>query len=335
MLTTAKLDAASHCWVTSLANYNFRLHYRAGKANIDADALLRISWPGCMPDSSGTHLKVTAAAVQAVQEAALQGPVSHIEAYSSDLQIVDVLQDSKQIASMTLEDWHQAQEADPVLSLVITRLRDGMLGKGQCKATDPPEASQFGHEWNHLILKKGSSIDRPDQGNKRRPSSSWFYQLHTGRLLLEDPMMRLVIWAWSACWISCITGFLASHGCTSKQACQEVSPVSCFQGQAAKRPPQKYHGHTSFGAGLPWLPVSGTWEGPGGECSSVYRSFHQVCPGICHQDPDHPNDCQNPMGQVHYPLWITHKDPHGSRMKLWKSLGGWPLWADGDTENVN
>ena len=63
VLTTAKLDAASHHWVTSLANYNFRLHYRAGKANIDADALLRVSWSGCMPDSSGTHLKVTAAAV--------------------------------------------------------------------------------------------------------------------------------------------------------------------------------------------------------------------------------------------------------------------------------
>ena len=63
VLTTAKLDAASHCWVTILANYNFSLHYRAGKANIDADALLRVSWPGCMPDSSGMCLKVTATAV--------------------------------------------------------------------------------------------------------------------------------------------------------------------------------------------------------------------------------------------------------------------------------
>ena len=63
VLTTAKLDAASHCWVTSLANYNFRLHCRAGKANIDTDALSRVSWPGCMTHSSGTHLKVTAAAV--------------------------------------------------------------------------------------------------------------------------------------------------------------------------------------------------------------------------------------------------------------------------------
>ena len=71
VLTTAKLYAASHCWVASLANYNFRLYYRAGKANIDADALLRVSWPGCMPGNMDSCIKVTAAAVQAVQEAAL------------------------------------------------------------------------------------------------------------------------------------------------------------------------------------------------------------------------------------------------------------------------
>ena len=144
VLTTTKLDAASHCWVASLANYNFRLHYRAGKANIDADALSRVSWPGCMPGNTSTCIKVTAAAVQAVQEAALQGPASPIEAYSSDLHVLDILQDSNQVASMTLKDWCQAQEADPILSLVIARLRDGMLGKGQSKATDPFEVSQFG-----------------------------------------------------------------------------------------------------------------------------------------------------------------------------------------------
>ena len=143
ILTTAKLDAASHCWVASLANYNFRLHYRAGKANIGADALSRVFWPGCMPDSSGTHLKVTAGAEQAVQEAVLKGLASPIEAYSCDLHILDTIQDSKQVTCMTPEDWHQAQEVDPVLSLVITRLRDGMLWKGQSKTTDPPQISQY------------------------------------------------------------------------------------------------------------------------------------------------------------------------------------------------
>ena len=104
VLTTAKLDAASHHWVASLANYNFRLHYRAGKANIDADALSKVSWPGCMSDHTNNHIKVTAAAVQAVQEAALHGPASPIEAYSSDLHVLDILQNSNQVASMTLQD---------------------------------------------------------------------------------------------------------------------------------------------------------------------------------------------------------------------------------------
>ena len=37
VLTMAKLDAASHCWVASLANYTFQLYYRVGKTNIDVD----------------------------------------------------------------------------------------------------------------------------------------------------------------------------------------------------------------------------------------------------------------------------------------------------------
>ena len=94
MLTTTKLDVANHCWVASLANYNFWLYYQARKTNIDADALLRVSWPGCIPDSSGTHLKVIAAAVWVVQEAALKGPASPIEAYSCDLYVLDAVQDS-------------------------------------------------------------------------------------------------------------------------------------------------------------------------------------------------------------------------------------------------
>ena len=72
ILTTAKLDAASHQWVASLTNYNFQLYYQARKTNIDADALSKVSLPGFMPDNSGTHLKVTAAAVQPVQEATLK-----------------------------------------------------------------------------------------------------------------------------------------------------------------------------------------------------------------------------------------------------------------------
>ena len=44
VLTTAKLDAMGHRWIAGLANYNFHIHYKSGKSNIEADALSRIDW---------------------------------------------------------------------------------------------------------------------------------------------------------------------------------------------------------------------------------------------------------------------------------------------------
>ena len=155
ILTTAKLDAASHCWVASLASYNFRLHYRAGKANINADALSRVSWPKCMPDSSGTSLKVNAADIRAIQEAVLDQPACPIEAYSCNLHVIGVIQDSLQVAQMTLDDWRQAQEVDPVLGIITKRLREGTLDQDWCRKTDSPKLSQYKRERNSLVVQKG------------------------------------------------------------------------------------------------------------------------------------------------------------------------------------
>ena len=42
VLTSAKLDATGQRWIAALANYNFSLHCKSGKTNIEADALSRI-----------------------------------------------------------------------------------------------------------------------------------------------------------------------------------------------------------------------------------------------------------------------------------------------------
>ena len=60
--------------------------------------------------------------MHAVQEAVFKGTASPIEAYSYDLHILDTVQDSQQVTHMTLGDWCQAQQEDPTLSLVISRL---------------------------------------------------------------------------------------------------------------------------------------------------------------------------------------------------------------------
>lgn len=41
VLTSAKLDATSHRWLAALSVYNFDIHYKSGKLNIDADGLSR------------------------------------------------------------------------------------------------------------------------------------------------------------------------------------------------------------------------------------------------------------------------------------------------------
>ena len=139
VLTMAKLDAASHHLVASLANYNFQLYYRTGKTNIDADALLRVSWLGCMPDTADMHIQVIVVAVQTMQEAALEDSLSPIKAYSSDVYVLDSVEDSQQVAYMTTDDWHQTQWEYLVLSLVIVRLQEWTLSQCQLKTTNPPE----------------------------------------------------------------------------------------------------------------------------------------------------------------------------------------------------
>ena len=58
---TAKLDAVGHRWVTSLANYNFHLHYQSRRINVEADALSRINWGDKTLPADSIQAIVTAA----------------------------------------------------------------------------------------------------------------------------------------------------------------------------------------------------------------------------------------------------------------------------------
>ena len=85
MLITVKLDTMGHRWITSLANYNFHIHYKSGKSNEEADVLSRIDWEKC--DET-----IQANSIQAVVAAAIIGQVTnHIEAVPCNLQVVDTL----------------------------------------------------------------------------------------------------------------------------------------------------------------------------------------------------------------------------------------------------
>ena len=61
IMSTPKLDATGHRWVSTLAKYNFRLEYQKGRDNAVADALSRVT----------THLPLEA--VQAILDGATVG----------------------------------------------------------------------------------------------------------------------------------------------------------------------------------------------------------------------------------------------------------------------
>ena len=79
----------------------------------------------CAPNTLGTYTQLTAAMVLAVQEAALEDLTSPTEAYSCDLHVLELVDDSLSVTCMTTNDCQQGQLTGPQ---VIVRMQDGTLG---------------------------------------------------------------------------------------------------------------------------------------------------------------------------------------------------------------
>lgn len=58
ILTSVKLDATGHRWLTALSTYNFSLKYRPGRRNIDADSLFRRPHDSMTPDDEWQEIQV-------------------------------------------------------------------------------------------------------------------------------------------------------------------------------------------------------------------------------------------------------------------------------------
>ena len=71
-----------HSWMAGLANYNFHIHYKSGKSNVEADVLSRIDWEKC--DET-----IQVDSIQAIVVAAIAGDLANIEAVSCRMQAVE------------------------------------------------------------------------------------------------------------------------------------------------------------------------------------------------------------------------------------------------------
>ena len=205
---------------------------------------------------------------------------------------------------MNADDWGQAQSADPVLSLMIARMQDGILSWSPYKPTELPEFCTFLQECNHLKLRWGILYRKllPKDSQEAQfqlvlLATHWEATLrgchnevdHLGLECMLDLMCNHFFWPWMAsqakehiegcCW--CVT-FKAKQ--------QQAS----LENIVATHPLELVH--------MDYLCLE---LGKGNEEDVLVVTDHPLCPSICHPIPDGPGNGQGPLGKLHSPLWVT------------------------------
>ena len=107
LLTTVKLNDTGQRWVENLANYNFRLHYRSGKLNVEVDALQRIPWE--WEEASHT---LDAVVVLPIISRGYNGGKSIPETSPYTISAVTESLMVNSTAKLSKQDWKMEQQAD-------------------------------------------------------------------------------------------------------------------------------------------------------------------------------------------------------------------------------
>ena len=118
ILTSAKLDATGQCWVTSLANYDFRIFYKSGKSNVEADAL--------------SHLpRVIDVLIDGPSVMAIISTVPNTNHMNYNYHPSDLVCKSTQIIvhKISRDDWRSEQENDSIIGPAINVIKSKEISK--------------------------------------------------------------------------------------------------------------------------------------------------------------------------------------------------------------
>ena len=132
VLSTAKLDATGHRWLAELATFNFDLSYRAGRMNIDADALSRI--PRINSHIPVEVTQVNKDVVSAVCQ--ISCPNTFVETLCMENQLINPLSNTP-LSACSRPDWIIKQREDPLLKQAIDHLKGTKLISPQMAKANP------------------------------------------------------------------------------------------------------------------------------------------------------------------------------------------------------
>ena len=113
VLTFVKLDASGQRWIAALANYNFSLHYRSGKTNVEADALSRI------PNMEG-EMSIDRDAIRAIANVMQIGEFSEL---NENPNLVICNSATPTLRKFSNKDWIRKQKQDPEIGQFLLMLK--------------------------------------------------------------------------------------------------------------------------------------------------------------------------------------------------------------------
>ena len=124
VLTTAKLDATGQRWIFSLSGYNFRIKYRSGKKNADADGLSRCKASQgermIFPETS----KAISHSLSVTEDCPLVESMAVSDCHAST-QVDDFPEQLLQTYGLTSRDWRKAKLNDPCIGFILHQVETG------------------------------------------------------------------------------------------------------------------------------------------------------------------------------------------------------------------
>lgn len=151
----AKLDATSHRWLASLANYNFKLIYKPGKMNGDADGLSRRPQEEMFPE---VVRAICHAALVPTEELPLAESVVITDKASLEPADEDdiALEEERELEAQGLDsvDWKAEQELDVTIARVKQLVKDRRRPVGVELRKESTQVQRYLREWKKFELRK-------------------------------------------------------------------------------------------------------------------------------------------------------------------------------------
>ena len=166
VLTSAKLDATGQRWIAALANYNFSLHYKSGKTNMEADALSRIP-------NRKEEVHINKDAIRAIANAMQIGEFSELNENPNLITCKSATPTPKKFSN---EDWVREQNQDPDIGRFIQLLKGNKV-KPEFLTDD---VNIMKRKKGRYILRNGLLYKKCVSNNRKQVIYNLYYQNHSG-----------------------------------------------------------------------------------------------------------------------------------------------------------